>query len=659
MEELPKIELNPVKEESVKKKEVNYVKQDMNGQSSKRKIIIPVIVVGFIIFFVLAIILPGIRLYKSASKTYSQGRIAWDAVKKQDIALASSELEKTREELKNTQKSLYGLSLLRFIPILSWYYNDADHMIKAGFYGLDSAKVVIESIEPYSDILGLKGQGSFVMGTAEQRVETAVMTMGKITPHIDEVSQSFSLAKKEIDEVNPSHYPAFLGGGKIQKQLQTLKNLVDEGAVFVNEARPLIKILPSLLGEKGEKKYLILFQNDKELRPTGGFITAYAIFRIDKGIIHVETSDDIYALDNKLRTKQKAPTPVLKYLPSVTTLNIRDSNLSPDFVKSMETFNSLYEETSGKTEIDGIIALDTSVLVEVIKILDGEIVAGGIKFTAENDKRCDCPQVIYRLEELISTPKSVDLQVTTLAAVQAQRKDILGTLLYALMEKALKSSPKLYWGPLIQEMFRQTDQKHVLFYLFDKSAQSGVEALNAAGRIKSFEGDYLHINQANLGGAKANIFVKEEVLQNIEVAGDGTLTKTITIDYKNPHPPSDCNLERGNLCINATLRDWIRVYVPKGSELIDAKGSEVKVTSYEELGKTVFDGFVTVRPLGKATYSLTYKLPFKLAKNSPLLILIQKQPGTYANQYTIKSKGKEIDKFTLTTDKKLKINLQK
>ena len=77
---------------------------------------------------------------------------------------------------------------------------------------------------------------------------------------------------------------------------------------------------------------------------------------------------------------------------------------------------------------------------------------------------------------------------------------------------------------------------------------------------------------------------------------DGTVTKTVTVNYKNPYPPSDCNLARGNLCLNAVLRDWFRIYVPKGSQLISDSGSEVKMTSYEDLGKTVFEGFLTVRP---------------------------------------------------------------
>ena len=627
----------------------------------KRPIIFASLVVFILLiiisaFSVFTIVLPAKVVYKDIQKTSLQAKITVDAIKKQNIALADIELKKTKKELTQTQKDLQNLSLLKFIPIASGYYADGQHLIKAGFYGLDAVTVLIDSVEPYADVLGLKGQGSFVGGTASQRIETAVKTMGKITPHIDDIAKYLSLAKKELDYVNPSNYPSFLGGDKIKRELAQIKKLTSNGVAFVNDAKPLIKILPSLLGEPKEKKYLVLFQNDKELRPAGGFITAYAIFRIDKGIIHVDRSDDIYTLDNSVRGKPKAPEPILKYLPKVSVLNLRDANLSPDFVESMKTFNSLYEKSSAKVDVDGIIALDTSVLVSTIKILDDEVYAGGIKFTSQNDKRCDCPSVIYTLESLISTPKSLDLRVTSLAAVQAARKDILGVLLYAIMEKALKSSPKIYWGPLFQDMIKQTNEKHVLFYLYNKDAQSGVEALNASGRIKQFEGDYLHINQANFGGAKANLFVKESVKTSFDIANEGTIKKTITINYKNPYPPSDCNLERGNLCLNAVLRDWIRIYTPVGSVLIDSTGSEVKLNTYEELGKTVFEGFLTVRPKGVATFTISYTLPFKVNSDT-LPVFIQKQPGTNDNEYTIVVNGKEKEKFPLLTDKEIKIKL--
>ncbi|MCX6782660.1 MAG: DUF4012 domain-containing protein [Candidatus Levybacteria bacterium] len=590
------------------------------------------------------VLMPAQQVYRSAMKTKSQAIIAVNALKKQNIELGSTELDKTKKDLTQTQKDLYKMSYLQYVPFINGYYNDANHLIKAAFNGLNAGIILIESIKPYADVLGLKGQGSFVLGSAEQRIQLAVRTMGKITPRIDDIADLVKDAELEIDKVDSNHYPRFIDNGKIKIQLEQARQYLNQAVNFTNKARPLIKVLPNLLGETKEKRYLVLFQNDKELRPTGGFMTAYAVFRIDKGIINVDKSDDIYTLDNSISIHPKAPASILKYLPKENVLNLRNSNISPDFIESMKIFNSMYEKSSLKTNIDGIIAIDTNVLVDTIRILDDEVNAGGLRFTSKTDSRCDCPQVIYELENNISRPVNY---------VKTARKDLLGSLLYAIMGKALKSSPKIYWGSLFQEFITQVNEKHVLFYLFDKDAQKGVEALNAAGKILPFNGDYLHINEANFGGAKSNLFVRESVMQSIDRNNDGTIVKTITIEYKNPHKPSNCDLEAGQLCLNALLRDWIRIYVPKGSELISSQGSEVKIITTEDLGKTVFEGFITVKPLGFAVYTLKYKLPFKIKNDETLPLLIQKQPGTLGNEYIIKVNGKKIESFPLLTDKEI------
>ncbi|HSW98130.1 MAG TPA: DUF4012 domain-containing protein [Candidatus Saccharimonadales bacterium] len=636
-------------EKGERKQSENTMSRRGKVKISKRFLIITAVVVAiFVVIILVGVVLPAQKTYVAAMATYSQAKLAYDAAKKQNIELAGTEIKKTQVKLAQTQKELAAMGYIKYIPLANNYYNDADHLLKAGADSLDAANLVVTSLKPYTDVLGLKGKGSFVMGSAEDRIRTAVATLGKITPNIDAISVYMLKARAEIDQVDPNHYPDFGPGAKIRNQLTQLKTYTDQGVTFVNEARPLIKVLPALAGDQKEKKYLIIFQNDKELRPTGGFITAYAVFKIDKGLISVEKSEDIYELDAKVPHKPKAPAALVKYLPQQSSWNLRDTNISPDYIESMKTFKDMYNSIPGATKVDGIIALDTHVLVSTIKILDNEIQAGGLTFTTDIDKRCNCPQVIYALENEISRP---------VGYIKSERKALLGQLLYAIMQKALKSSPKIYWGPLMQDLITQAGQKHVLFDINDSDAQSGLASLNVTGQIKPFEGDYLHINEANLGGQKSNLFVQEVVSQNIETQSDGTLIQSITINYKNPQAPSDCNLERGALCLNAVLRDWIRVYVPKGSTLLDSKGSEVKVTTYEDLGKTVFDGFVTVRPLGAAVYTLKYRLPFKVKSGEILPYLIQKQPGTTGFDYTVNVNGKQVDSFPLLMDKELKIKL--
>lgn len=609
------------------------------------KTLIIFLIVGLLSVF--TVVLPAKNTYDSARKTYRQSQALSAALKSQNLELAQKELTQTQKDLAQTQKHLHSMFYLKFIPVANFYYNDADHLTKAGQYGLETGQILLDSITPYADVLGLKGEGTFSGGSAEDRIKTAVLTMGKITPNIDKIDESLQKVKDEVNQVDPDHYPEIIFGKKVKAQLTELQTMTDQGASFVKEAKPLVKVLPSLLGEDDPKKYLVLFQNDKELRATGGFITAYAILNIDKGVIKVERSEDIYELDNSVPNKPAAPEPIRKYLPKVSQWHLRDTNLSPDFITSMDDFLELYDRAGRGVDVDGIIAIDTNVLVSTIKILDDSVTAGGINFNTKNDERCDCPQVIYELEDNISRPVNF---------IREDRKGLLGDLMLAIMQKALSSSPGQYWGPLFQNFIKEVQEKHVLFYLFDEEAQSGIEALNAAGRVRPFDGDYLHINDTNFAGAKSNLFTTQDVDVEYEIQNDGKIVKTLTIQYANTHEPSDCNLERGALCLNAELRDYVRVYVPKGSKLLDSKGSIVKVETSEDLDKTVFEGFVSVRPMGKSVYTLKYELPFKV-DGDILPVMIQKQPGTFDNEYTIKVNGKTRDKFPLLTDQKFDLKV--
>lgn len=628
----------------------NGSKKKFNWKKHKKALgICAGVLVFLILFVVFGIVLPAKRTYTQAKVAYVHAKAALTGLKTQNIDIADSELQNTKTELTKTQQDFYSMWYLHFIPIANWYYDDGDHLLKAGQYGMNAAQITVDAIKPYADLLGFKGAGSFAGGTTQSRIQTAVLTLGKVTPRLDDLEQQLSLARTEIDAVSPNHYPPFFGGQKVRDQLSQLKSYTDETVGFLQQAKPLVKVLPNVLGEPKEQKYLILFQNDAELRPTGGFLTAYAIFTVEHGVIHVETSQDIYTLDATIPSSAKPTAPRLlqKYL-NVGQLNLRDSNLSPDFVTSMNTFNSLYQHSSEYVPVDGIITVDTHALVAAMNIL-GDIDAGGTTFSTKENLYCKCPDVIYQLESTADRP--VGYQRT-------DRKSVIGDLMYGIMNKAFTSPIKQTFGPLFQAMVAETSQKHLLFDLYNTDAQTGLESLNAAGRILPFTGDYFHMNMANLGGAKANMYVSEKLVHKYDIGGDGSITKTVTVTFKNPYSPSDCNLEHGNLCLNAPLRTWLRIYVPQGSQLVDSSGSQVTVTSYNELGKTVFDGFITPQPLGVSTFTISYKLPFKLDSGSPLPLMIQKQPGIASQDVTIQSGSNVLQQFTLDTDKTVNLSLR-
>ena len=274
----------------------------------------------------------------------------------------------------------------------------------------------------------------------------------------------------------------------------------------------------------------------------------------------------------------------------------------------------------------------------------GDTEAGGVLFSAEDDKRCDCPQVIYTLFDIVDRPVNY---------IKEDRKGILGQLMFALLQKALGFSPSKYWGTLAQTMYRNMEEKHILLNFEDKNLQEAAEKINFAGRISSFNGDYLHVNNVNFAGAKSNLFVKETINSKTTKSIGGKIQREVTVEYKNPYPHSDCNLERGGLCLNATLRNWIRVYVPKGSQLISFEGSEMKVETYNDLDKTVFEGFLKVQPQGFAKATVKYSLPSNINSNDYSL-MIQKQAGETNQELNVQIGNKKIFQGIFNLDKVVK-----
>ena len=448
-------------------------------------------------------------------------------------------------------------------------------------------------------------------------------------------------AQMELNKINVNRYPESIRGKAVRSKIVSVKSAVSESASLLSQAKPLIKLLPELLGNPNAKTYMILFQNDAELRPTGGFMTAYAFLKVTKGRIEPLASYDIYDLDSRFNKKVPAHPAIKKYL-NETYLNLRNINMSPDYKVSMDEFYKYYRDIPGLPKPDGIIAIDTRFPVEILKVIGPIGVGGWGNFGPQNDPRCDCPQVVYALEEIADRPGST---------IRAGRKAVLGPLMHSMMANAM-GSPKHTWPKLLNVVLNSIKEKHLIFYFLEDNSQKIAEDFNAAGRIRDYSGDYLHINDANLGGAKTDMFLSREVEQEI-VSENGVVTKTVSISYNNPRKGDNCNLEAGALCLNGVYRDYIRLYVPKGSKLLSVVGSEVKEQVSEEFNKTVFEAFFTMRPQSQSKIVFKYELP--ALDISTYKLLIQKQPGLPSIKHNILFNGNQIT-VDLLEDKEIVLN---
>jgi hypothetical protein len=409
----------------------------------------------------------------------------------------------------------------------------------------------------------------------------------------------------------------------------------------VERGSDLLSVSPYLLGSDEARNYLILFQNDKELRPTGGFMTAYTIASVDRGIFSPVSSSDIYTLDENYTPRIPAAPALIRYIqgPYVLDKNyrLRDINWSPDFSQSMEVF--LEEaETAGLSGFDGVMAVDTELVVNILSAVGPVNVPGYGEFSTNFDERCNCPQVIYELESFSDVEGPIvwdPLDPTKIIYAPDNfdnRKEIIGPLMNAIIEKAL-TTPKENLPNLFNSLYKAFLEKHVLMYMHDEKVQTAISEFGIGGTLDDYTDDYVYINDANLGGRKSNLYVTQEVVHDVTQTDENTISRKVEITYKNPQPYDGW--------LNSVLPNWTRIYLPENAQVEDVSGFEDPGEVYEELGRKVISGGFRLRPQGVSRITITYKIPHK--KGEVYNLTLQKQPGTSYPHHTINAAGDRSD----------------
>lgn len=579
----------------------------------------------------------------------ASGRAAYAGFKAQNLVEMKQNLLKVQERLTAAEEKYRRLGWTGKLPLAGKYYQDGSHGLAAGQAGVNAAMKVVTAIEPHADVLGFTGEGTFTGGTTENRIALILQTLGQITPELDKITADVDELQRNLAQINPQDYPETLRGRPLRSYIVQAQAAAGAAETVLTEARPVIEQLPTIAGAKGRKKYLVLFQNDNELRPTGGFLTAYAVVFVENGVVTPEKSDDIYELDKKFRNKPPIPPELGRFLITEKRWNLRDMNVDPNFKNSMTQFFANYQQVPGEPKnIDGIIAIDTTILEMMVAILGPVEVPGYGTFSAQNDRRCDCPHIIYALSEIIDRPTPY---------LRENRKGILAPMMQSLLKKTY-DAPRDQWPKLADLLWKGIQGRHIQFFFPDATLQAAAESIDAAGiipQMPSDGSDYLTVIDANLAGAKSNLFIETSGVITVESAEGGKVKKQVELTYRNTHPPSNCNLEKGELCLNGLLNDWTRWYVPKGTVIDEALGLEegYKINT-ENPDFDIIEGVFRLSPNSQTKVRITFTAPY--TKEGDYVLQMQKQGGTDPSEYRVVTPWGEQE---TTLDKDVAVTLKR
>ncbi|MDP3888507.1 MAG: DUF4012 domain-containing protein [bacterium] len=393
---------------------------------------------------------------------------------------------------------------------------------------------------------------------------------------------------------------------------------------FLQDSQVLTEVAPKILDTRGRKTYLVLFQNNMELRPTGGFIGSYALLSLDRGKLLDFEVHDVYFADGQLKGHVDPPAKLREFL-GQENLFLRDSNWDPDFPTSAKRAEWFLEKETGRT-VDGVIALDLFTAQRLISTF-GEINLPDYQETVNADNFFQKAQFH---SEVGFFPGSTG------------KRDFLGAVSNALFER-LKNANQKELLEAGKGIFQSLSEKDILIYLNDEKVMGQIAGINYDGGLKRTKcgersvkcvEDYLMIVEANLGVNKSNFFLSRSLELTAKIGEDGSIDKNLVINYQNKSP--------NDIFPAGKYKNYLRVYLPQGSQITSltinnpSNNDETSVNwdTTTEHDLSVFGFLVEVPAIESRQVKMTYHLP-KGVETGHYKFLWQKQPGTRNDRFNL------------------------
>ncbi|MBU4217026.1 DUF4012 domain-containing protein [Candidatus Parcubacteria bacterium] len=466
----------------------------------------------------------------------------------------------------------------------------------------------------------LNNDQSFLKLTKEEK-RKVLKILTESTIDFKEIQKQVDFANNELVKVKISGLFR-LGEGKITE----LRDRVSELNTASQKIIPFMELLPKALGYPQKSSFLVILQNSDELRPTGGFIGTYGILQMeDSDFLRMDTHD-VYHMDMPVKDKLKIvpPDPLKKYL-GVDNWFLRDANWSPDWPSSAQKIEYFFKEENklltGKDDInnfnedfDGVIAITPELITDLL-MFTGPMMINGEEYNQDNFVNL----LQYKVEK----------GYVQLGVPSWERKEVIGEITKELKKRIFDLSPVDLYN-VFQIVGNNVDKKNLVAYFHDTNLENIALKQGWGGNVIQAAGDYLMVVDANMASLKTDAVIKRRLDYKVESNANG-LTSEVKIKY----------IHSGGFDWKTTrYRTYVRFYVPEGSEFIGADGLDgEKVTTYNELGKTVYTTFVSIEPGTIKEITLKYKLPSTVAdsinKNKEYNFYLQKQAGSRYGAFNV------------------------
>ncbi|MEK7515989.1 MAG: DUF4012 domain-containing protein [Patescibacteria group bacterium] len=488
-------------------------------------------------------------------------------------------------------------------------------LARAGGAALRDSRALLSFLEP---------------GNAEERV-SLLQSIGVAAPVFRELRDRLSEIQARVRAIPPSGLVPPLRDARLLLA-EKLADAQETAAAFglLTEALPHFAGFPESVGAGTEAHTtLLLFQNETELRPTGGFWGTYGLATFAKGVLTDFHTDDVYALDGPAQAflNVDPPAPLKKYL-GISHWFLRDANWSPDFSVSARQGLDFFgrEAPPGTPTPHAVLGLTSAVVADLLTVT-GDIEIDGTRFTPEN------------FTETLEF--EVERGFVRKGIPRGERKDIVGRLGKELIAR-LSHIPARDAVAVLTILAEALSERHLLLFDLDPEVQNTLREAHWTGELPVATGDFLMVVDANLASLKSDPAVSRRIDYAVRPSANGLLQAHVAITYDH----------RGTFDWKTTrYRTFTRVYAPPGSRLISVQGAMENdrlldpagragaAQVGQESGLAVFGAFISIEPGTSKTLAFTYELPQgiseRIQNGEEYALTVPKQAGTVGHPLTL------------------------
>lgn len=357
--------------------------------------------------------------------------------------------------------------------------------------------------------------------------------------------------------------------------------------------------LDPLLGFDRPRTYLVMGQNEQEIRATGGYLGTLGVITVERGRLTTSDYRSSYDFDPARWPNRPPPGPLARYMGSDTWF-LRDANWEADFPTSARRVVDFFKADQG-VAVDGVVAVDTP-MVQLLLGATGPLTVEGVAepLTAQNF-------LTALEEELFESGKDS----------QVRKRQILQPVLRLLIQRVQEASASRV-APILSALHRGAAGRDLQLYGVDERVQTLSERLGASGRLAPREGrDFVAVVDSNISYNKIQVAIRREITYTSRADGRVDLLVRWINERSTFSGQRYSRLGQGGQLWNAqtatmapavgTFGNYVRIYFPPDTtfDLIDGFSAFPGIT--EEGDARVLGGLVVVRDRDSATLRLSYR----------------------------------------------------